>query len=1361
MSERSDSDSVALDGGLEPSSEGADVPPADEKDARSPSPRRWRLPWLIAVPLQLLLVLILLIGLTLGTQTGLRVAIALAEDLVPGILSVAQVDGRALGRLHLAGIKMRLPAIDLTIGTLDLDWSLRSVFSGILSVRQLAVRDLDLVVAPSLDEEKEPFVLPEIVLPLRVELGDVLVERLRVFAPGEEKPGFVLDRAMLSAHAQGSEVNLTRVEVRIQSLQFSAIAQGRANLLGHYPLDLDLDWDMSMAPAVQLTGKGRIGGDLQRLTIQHRVTGAVEVELDAHVQNVLERPSWDGLIKIPQVDLPAFRPDLPAVETVARLETRGNLDAATLTGTVDARAPNLPDFGHLAVALEVLWKERVLSIRALELTEQVSEAVFSAQGQVDLNPSLGHFSLKGNWKRLRWPLIGDLVAQSPRGELELSGDFDAFAYALSTEALGPGFPAARLTLQGSGKPESTHLDTLRIEALGGLLEGSGDLTWSPAPTWNLTLVGRDLNPGEFVAGLEDRLSLRFASQGGLDGFDYDLAATTVGPGLPPATLTLNGTGDRNRTDLNALRLDLLDGRIDGQAKVAFAPRLTWEASLALAGINPGAYAPDWPGRIDGRLTSQGTLEDDGPTLTAVIEGLQGTLRGYPVAAAGTLAIAGKTLRIEGLTAESGPSRARIDGMIDERLELAFALESPDLASLLPEARGRLTATGKIQGTLDAPRIALDLSATDAELAGQGIASLSGTAEVDLAPNGRFALQLDGKNLFAGGMQWSTLALRGDGSMPDHRLSASLSGDPLSLTLAATGALAAGGAYRGQLATLDLKTADFGAWRLQRPTPFSLEQPKIAAGPLCLRHDKGSGGCVTFDQADAGQWTAGIDLDKFDFNLLAGLLPENLTAEGGARLKGRFQAAAGVLDGTATAEIPNGRVRLALGQGKSETLDFSNTRLTLDAGARGLSARLGLSLKELGEIEGDLNLPGWRLDAPARPGQPLNGRVRANVQGLARIANLLPDISKLSGALDADLTLGGTLAEPGVKGRANLRNVNFEVPLIALKVKDLNLSAIAPTLERMELQGQASIGGGRLELSGDSRFGGGGFAARLKASGERLQVANTKEYFAIVSPTFDLEATSKGASLRGEIRVPEARIRPRAIPAGTISPSSDVVLEDPSASPSASNQKPPYPLYLDIRLVLGDEVTIDAFGVRGRLAGNLSVQQTPGKDMLGDGQLQIVEGEYRLSGGFGLAAELGAPLTITQGRLLFAKSPIGNPGLLLQAEREGGDTTAGVRVLGTLRNPKLAFFSESDPGMTQAEITKYLMTGIPPSANDRSDQAGLAVGTYIAPKIYMEYESGLGQEDNKVRLRYDLSRHIELQTETGENPGADIYFKFEN
>jgi translocation and assembly module TamB len=98
-------------------------------------------------------------------------------------------------------------------------------------------------------------------------------------------------------------------------------------------------------------------------------------------------------------------------------------------------------------------------------------------------------------------------------------------------------------------------------------------------------------------------------------------------------------------------------------------------------------------------------------------------------------------------------------------------------------------------------------------------------------------------------------------------------------------------------------------------------------------------------------------------------------------------------------------------------------------------------------------------------------------------------------------------------------------------------------------------------------------------------------------------------------------------------------------------------------------------------------------------------------------------------------------------------------LGTLREPKLTFFSGTDPGMTQAQITKFLLTGIAPGGSGESD-TGLAVGTYIAPKIFLEYETGLGDQANSVRLRYDLTDHVEIQTETGGNQGADIFYSFE-
>jgi translocation and assembly module TamB len=192
------------------------------------------------------------------------------------------------------------------------------------------------------------------------------------------------------------------------------------------------------------------------------------------------------------------------------------------------------------------------------------------------------------------------------------------------------------------------------------------------------------------------------------------------------------------------------------------------------------------------------------------------------------------------------------------------------------------------------------------------------------------------------------------------------------------------------------------------------------------------------------------------------------------------------------------------------------------------------------------------------------------------------------------------------------------------------------------------------------------------------------------------------------------------------------------------------------------VLLEAFGQRGRLEGQLRITQQPGRPLLGSGELQVIDGTYRVSlPGLGLLTSVGRPLVINKGIVLFANTPLDNPGIILNAQREGGDLTAGVRVLGTLRNPKLAFFSESDPNLSQSEITSYLVTGIPPKRGGKQDDRSLSVGTYIAPKLFMEYDSSLGDQSDSVKMRYDLSKRIQLQSETGDAQGFDIFYKFEN
>ncbi|KAA6185679.1 translocation/assembly module TamB [Thiohalocapsa marina] len=1216
--------------------------------------------------LSLLLLVLLLLGLVLGTQSGLRAVAALAEDLAPGMVAIERVNGRLLGALEVTGLRLDLPALTLSAAQLRLDWNPGALLAGRLEVTQLAARDVDLQTAPSADDEAaEPFQLPQIRLPLELELANVLIEHFR-FSQRDAAPesAIVLARAELSAAGSADLLQIRQLRVVLTQPRARADLGGEVRLSGAYPVALDLDWEFAQDPALQVRGQGQVGGDLQELTVQHQVTGSIDLTLDARVRSVLDAPAWEGDIHLRRLDLPQLVADAPPVNLDARLATSGDLRQARLTGTLSGDVPELPDAGQLAAELDLAWAEPVLEVRRLRLDETGSGATVQLTGSLDLGGAAPDFALAGTWERLRWPLRDDALAESPSGTLDLRGSPADYRYAVEADLGGAQLPAARLLLKGTGDTERTRIRSATLNTLGGSVVVEGQAGWAPTVDWDLALVA--------------------------------------------------------------------------------------------AAIDPGGLAADWPGQLGGRLETTGRLTEEGPELEARVRDFGGRLRDYPVAVEADVRLAGAAFELRQLQASSGPTRLTASGRgglgPDEDLDLQFDFNSPDLGSLLPDARGRLATHGRIGGSPDAPQVALTLDAEGAELAGNGIARLSGNAELGLEPDAILRVAVVGTDLVAGDQRFASLNLTGNGRLSAHRLDLRLLGEPLSLTLAAVGGLADGGDYSGSLTQLTLDTPSFGDWRLQRPAPFALAAGQVSAGPLCIADGRDSGGCVSVRQPRPDSVEADLDVPRIDLGLLRPLLPTQTVVQGQLRAEARFRTAGGVLDGSARLETPTGELQLVLPE-HTETLVFSGARLDVRAGDKALEGVLGLGVPGLGRLNGTLSLPGFRLTGGAS--QRLGGGIELRLTDLSRVSGLLPDIDGFTGTIDLDAELFGTLARPDVRGRLAVREVGFKVPLYGFELSQANLTAVSRGIADADLQGSALVGGGQLRIDGSASGGDQGVQLRVDISGDNMTVANSKEYFAVVSTALELGFGPGGGALKGEITVPEARIMPRSIPSGAITPSADVVLE------STATQQEAMPFHVDLLARLGDQVLVEAFGLRGKLRGELRVIREPNRDLIGDGQLEVIDGTYRVPiPGAGLLTSVGKPLTIEQGIVVFAKTPLDNPGLILNAQRQGGDITAGVRVLGTLRNPKLAFFSESDPDLTQAEVTSYLVTGVPPKRNGEATNRSLSVGTYIAPKLFMEYETSLAEQADTVKLRYDLNKHIEVQTETGDSQGVDVFYKFE-
>ena len=47
-----------------------------------------------------------------------------------------------------------------------------------------------------------------------------------------------------------------------------------------------------------------------------------------------------------------------------------------------------------------------------------------------------------------------------------------------------------------------------------------------------------------------------------------------------------------------------------------------------------------------------------------------------------------------------------------------------------------------------------------------------------------------------------------------------------------------------------------------------------------------------------------------------------------------------------------------------------------------------------------------------------------------------------------------------------------------------------------------------------------------------------------------------------------------------------------------------------------------------------------------------------------------------------------------------------------------------------------------------------------PQVYLQYVSGLRSQINRLRMRYDITKWLQLQTETGDQQAADLFYIFE-
>ncbi|MGQ8818963.1 autotransporter assembly complex protein TamB [Serratia sp. NA_13] len=1039
--------------------------------------------------------------------------------------------------------------------------------------------------------------------------------------------------------------------------------------------------------------------------------------------------------------------------------------------------PLLPDLPDIRLPLDITVKE--ISGEQLRLTGDTDMLITSLLLQastLDQHIQLDNFDVKSPQ--------GTLSAQ---GQATLTGSWPVEMVANSTLNIDP-LKGEKVKLNiGGGLREELKVALNLSGPVGAQLDLQTRLAEAGLPLV-LTLQSKQLKwplSGESQYQIND-FRLRFNGK----ATDYALStrANIKGKDLPPAVLTLDGKGNVEQFKLDRLRLAALQGNTDLTALVDWSKAISWNSQLTLSGINTAKQWPEWPATLTGKITTRGSLHGGSWQLQVPVLQLDGNVKQNKVTARGTLSgNAAGQWKIPGIDLTLGRNQLNVKGQLDEKSwNLDANIDAPRLDGALPGLGGTAKGLLKLRGNMQAPQLLADLTASGLQWQALRInrVKIDGDVRSSDQIQGQLAVRVE--QLKQDALDINLLQLTAKGSEKQHQLQLKIDGKPVSGQLALQGSFdREQQRWRGNLSNTRFDTP-VGEWRLTRAIALDYlnTAQKISIGPHCWQNPNAEL-CVpkTIEAGQSGQ--ASVVLNRFDLAMIKPFLgPE--TALSGV-FTGRADVSwkpGGALPEAKVSLVGNGVKVVQRVQGNALPIAFD--KLNLNAGLTNGRAQADwlIKLTNNGQFDGNVQV----ADPQVR--RNISGNVNITNISLAMINPALMQGEKAAGMLNANLRLGGSAQKPLVYGRMALDKVDIDGHWMPFDMTNgrlvMNFDGMTSTLE-----GLVSTTHGQLNLFGDADWRDiNAWRARITAKGDKLRVTVPPMIRIDVSPDLVFEATPQLFSLNGSVDIPWARITVQELPESAVGVSSDEVMLDDQLKP-ITPKTAGIPINSNLMIHVGNDVRLDAFGLKARLKGDLKVVQD--KNGLGlNGQIDIPSGRFHA---------YGQDLIVRKGQLMFSGPP-DQPLLNLEAIRNPDstedDVTAGVRVTGLADAPKLEVFS--DPAKSQQEALSYLLRGqgLGSSGADGNamtsmligmgvaqsgqlvgkigeafgvsnlaldtqgvgDSSQVVVSGYVLPGLQVKYGVGIFDSLATLTLRYRLMPKLYLEAVSGLDQALDLLYQFE-
>ncbi|MGL4269414.1 MAG: autotransporter assembly complex protein TamB [Plesiomonas sp.] len=981
----------------------------------------------------------------------------------------------------------------------------------------------------------------------------------------------------------------------------------------------------------------------------------------------------------------------------------------------------------------------------------------------------------------------------PQGDMQLAGYARLqqkwpLELTLSTSLKLPDWPAQKLHAKLSGALYEKLV--LTADLSGGVqanLQAQTELATAGLPL-QLTLRSPKLvwplqgEPDYRVQGLALSLS------GSARDYKASLNASYNGKDIPQGKVALNAAGDLEHVAISLLRLDTLQGSAQLKGSLAWRKLLKWRADVNVSGINTAQQWPEWPARVNGRLSTKGELQGDVWAVDLPILNLSGQALNKPLEVNAVLS--GRSTgrwNISDLRVNAGGNRLQAKGVISDTWKLDAQINAPRLDGLLPGLGGQVNGNVVLRGALMTPAVNLDLQANALRWQDLRIGRLQAKADVKSQSQIQGTVAINLQNLVQGDMTVSHAQLDASGSERQHQLRFTLQGEPVSAGLRLTGNFDRNSMnWRGTLSQTQAQTP-LGPWTLQAPVAlaYTHSRQQVTINPLCLINPNAEV-CIPQTMTAGASGQGRVQLRRLDLAMFKDLLGDETRVKGAlqGQAEFRWQANGGLPTVRANLSSSNLRVIQWL-MGRRLPIDISQLGVNLRLENDRLQLSNELQLKGNGSLNSQITIS--ELSGRRR----LGGNININQLSLALLSPMLEKTEKAEGIIGAQLQLGGVLERPLLQGQLALQNPQLTGAWLPVDITGGNLT-LRFAGARSTLNGALQTPEGVLNLTGEADWQHPEqWSAMLNANANRLRIALPPMVRLDVNPDLTFRATPKAMELTGSVRIPWARIEVDSLPESAVDSSSDLVLLNDQLQP-ISNSNPAMAVNTDLMVRLGDDVRLNAFGLKAQLKGSLHVlQNAQGPSVRG--QIYLADGRYR---------SFGQDLVIRKGQLLFVgppEQPMLNIEAIRNPEAIQNDVVAGIRITGMADNPLMTIFSE--PSMSQAEALSYILRGEPLDDGNSGDngamtsaligiglsqssqlvgQIGQAFGIsdlaldtqgvgdnsqvvisgYIMPGLQVKYGVGIFDSLAELTLRYRLMPRLYLQAVSGLNQAVDLIYQFE-